>query len=128
MLHSVVKSSPVPISNAEAEESIGILTELCPFFLQRLVIGREEWLEMPAPPSDMTKAQPESITKDELLPVCSTPTSSPKKIRIPTSPGMVRQVSDPNLLQGSPRIFNNGNQGVLRVVRERIRKELESYD
>lgn len=45
---AIMKSSPVPISAAEAQESIELLTSLCPFFLKSLTIGSEEWLEMPA--------------------------------------------------------------------------------
>ncbi len=45
---AVLKSSPVPTSTAEAQESLAILTHLCPFFLKPLDIDRQEWLEMPA--------------------------------------------------------------------------------
>ena len=44
-----MKSSPVPLSAAEAQESVSILTSLCPFFLRAVNITGEEWLEMPSP-------------------------------------------------------------------------------
>ncbi|KAJ7830477.1 hypothetical protein B0H13DRAFT_2240628 [Mycena leptocephala] len=46
---AIVKSSPVPISSAEAVDSLVMLAELCPFFLKQLTISGEKWLEMPAP-------------------------------------------------------------------------------
>ncbi|KAH9173454.1 hypothetical protein EDB89DRAFT_2113976 [Lactarius sanguifluus] len=45
---AVLKSSPVPMSAAEAQESLTILTSLCPFFLKPLDVDGQEWLEMPA--------------------------------------------------------------------------------
>jgi len=36
------------MSTAKAQESLAILTCLCPFFLKPLDINRQEWLEMPA--------------------------------------------------------------------------------
>lgn len=36
------------MSTAEAQESLAILTRLCPFFLKPLDVGGQEWLEMPA--------------------------------------------------------------------------------
>ncbi|KAK7061598.1 CDT1-C domain-containing protein [Favolaschia claudopus] len=57
---AVVKSSPVPISSAEAVDSLKMLTKLCPFFLKQLAIGGEEWLEMPAPSVGTTDANTDS--------------------------------------------------------------------
>lgn len=51
---AVIKSSPVPISRAEAQESLDLLVELCPFFLKKMDIANEEWLEMPATSSSST--------------------------------------------------------------------------
>jgi hypothetical protein len=45
---AVLKSSLVPMCTAEAQESLAILTRICPFFLKPLDIDRQEWLEMPA--------------------------------------------------------------------------------
>lgn len=107
---AVVKSSPVPISSAEALESLDILVSLCPFFLRKLNIAGEEWLEMPAPAvsSDVTDASP------------SKPPSSPGRIR-------GKHESATEVLTRSPkRVRREG--GGLREVRERIRKELESHD
>ncbi|KZV69840.1 hypothetical protein PENSPDRAFT_464612 [Peniophora sp. CONT] len=55
VVEAILKSAPVPLSAAEAQESISILTSLCPFFLRAVNITGEEWLEMPSsavtPPS-----------------------------------------------------------------------------
>lgn len=107
---AVVKSSPVPISSAEAQESLGLLVSLCPFFLRKLNIAGEEWLEMPAP----------SVTSDAAE-------ASPSKP--PSSPGRVRRKDESatEVLTRSPkRVRHEG--GGLREVRERIRKELENHD
>jgi hypothetical protein len=132
-VHSIVKSSSVPISNADAEESFSLLIELCPFFLQKLIIGREEWLEMPAPDATRksTEAQggdEERINGDRSQTIGSpVACSSPKRIRVPTSPGMFTKLPiEDNFLQ-SPRTLNTA-RGSLGQVREQIRKELESYD
>lgn len=100
---AIVKSSPVPISDAEAQESINILTDLCPFFIKPLNIAGEEWLEMPAPVADVEE-----------------------KKQAPPSPG-ARKFKDDSaeeLLSRSPRRVRREGGG-LREVRERIRKELE---
>ncbi|KAJ7460353.1 hypothetical protein B0H11DRAFT_1872498 [Mycena galericulata] len=46
---TIIKSSPVPLSSAEAAYSLTMLTKLCPFFLKQLPIAGKAWLEMPAP-------------------------------------------------------------------------------
>lgn len=101
---SIVKSSPVPISIAEANESLELLTSLCPFFVKQVTIGGEEWLEMPAS-----------------LPI--TP-ASPSK-RPPASPGKVDSAQE--LLTRSPKRVKR-EAGGLREVREIIRRELELHD
>ncbi|KAJ7852939.1 hypothetical protein B0H14DRAFT_3656193 [Mycena olivaceomarginata] len=53
---AIVKSSPVPISSAEAVDSLVMLAKLCPFFLKQLTIAGGEWLEMPAPSSAWKKS------------------------------------------------------------------------
>ncbi|VDB96992.1 unnamed protein product [Peniophora sp. CBMAI 1063] len=69
VVEAILKSSPVPLSAAEAQESISILTSLCPFFLRAVNITGEEWLEMPTnaltPPSPgPTKStNPDAITR-----------------------------------------------------------------
>ena len=45
---AIIKSSPVPLSLAEAHESLAMLTKLCPFFIRNIDVSGEEWLEMPA--------------------------------------------------------------------------------
>ncbi|KAI0320636.1 hypothetical protein OF83DRAFT_1052720 [Amylostereum chailletii] len=101
---AILKSSPVPISSAEARESVGLLTSMCPFFLRSLSIAGAEWLEMPAP---------------------STETS----VKPPSSPGASRgkDESAEELLTRSPRRVKREGGG-LREVRERIRRELESQE
>ncbi|KAJ8487805.1 hypothetical protein ONZ45_g14195 [Pleurotus djamor] len=114
---AVVKSSPVPISSAEASESLALLTKLCPFFLRKLDIAKEEWLEMPAPavPANATLAVPDG----------GSPTKSPSKTA-PPSPGRA-QDSEKELLTRSPRRVKRETGG-LREVREIIRRELELQD
>ncbi|KLO19780.1 hypothetical protein SCHPADRAFT_924102 [Schizopora paradoxa] len=94
---AIIKSSPVPISAAEVQESIQMLRSLCPFFIKSMDIGGEEWLEMPS-----TAAS-------------STPFSSPRK-----------GGSDDELKQLSPRRVKRDAGGGLREVRERIKRELEA--
>ncbi|RSH93519.1 hypothetical protein EHS25_007875 [Saitozyma podzolica] len=43
----IVKSSKTPISTAEAQTSLQMLTKLCPFFLTLKTVARQEWIEMP---------------------------------------------------------------------------------
>ncbi|KAH9049013.1 hypothetical protein EDB84DRAFT_1667130 [Lactarius hengduanensis] len=95
---AVLKSSPVPMSTAEAQESLTILTSLCPFFLKPLDVDGQEWLEMPA----------SAHTSGEKL--------------VPTSPG-----SSAEMLTRSPRRVKK-EAGGLREVRERIRREIELQD
>ncbi|KIL68158.1 hypothetical protein M378DRAFT_158685 [Amanita muscaria Koide BX008] len=107
---AVIKSSPVPISTADADDSIAMLTKLCPFFLRKLEIDGEDWLEMPAatcPGSD------------------SSPTKRPI---VPSSPGATRnRDSAEELARRSPRSVKKETGG-LRQVRERIRREIEMQD
>ncbi|WWC73502.1 uncharacterized protein I206_107473 [Kwoniella pini CBS 10737] len=114
----IVKSSKTPISSAEAQSSLQLLTELCPFFLNIKQIGKQEWLEMPsgsistAPPSpgsSITIAQPPPAIPGRLAPSSpSTPgRTNNAELAGPASPGRVRR------------------GGGLREVRERIRRELE---
>ena len=109
---AIVKSSPVPISSAEAHESLSLLTSLCPFFLKEMDIGGEEWLEMPAPTTtDSTEG-------------------SPSKLAAPPSPGPPIKGKDESaeeVLNRSPRRVKK-EAGGLRDVREIIRKELEIQD
>jgi len=110
---AVLKSSPVPISAAEAQESLHLLAKLCPFFLRTLNVAGEEWLEMPAP----------SATAD----IEGSGVSSPAKT--PSSPGRIKTKDESAevLRTRSPRTVKREGGG-LREVRERIRKELEMTD
>ncbi|KAJ3729002.1 hypothetical protein DFJ43DRAFT_1156561 [Lentinula guzmanii] len=101
---AIMKSSPVPISQAEANESLELLITLCPFFLKQLTIGGEEWLEMPS-----------SLSSDP---------SSPSR-RTPPSPGKVDSAKE--LMTRSPKHVKRETGG-LRQVREIIRRELELHD
>jgi hypothetical protein len=102
---AVLKSSPVPMSTAEAQESLAILTRLCPFFLKPLDIDGQEWLEMPA----------SAYPSNERL--------------MPSSPGSSRGKDDGlgDVLTRSPRRVKKEGGG-LREVRERIRREIEVQD
>lgn len=103
---AIVKSSPVPISDAEAIESVNMLTKLCPFFIKPLNVDGEEWFEMPSSSTEKD---------DEKQPP---PSPSPKK-------GKGREMTSvEEVLTRSPkRVKKEG--GGLREVRERIRRELD---
>ncbi|THH13921.1 hypothetical protein EW146_g6358 [Bondarzewia mesenterica] len=105
VIAAILKSSPVPISSAEAQESLNILASLCPFFIKPLDISGEEWIEMPAP------------------------TQSDSGPKAPPSPGPSRRKDDSaeELRTRSPRRVKREGGG-LREVRERIRRELELAD
>jgi hypothetical protein len=105
---AIVKSSPVPISDAEAIESVNMLTKLYPFFIKSLNVDGEEWFEMPSSPA---------VEKDEDKRAPPSP-SSPRK-------GKGREpASAEEVLTRSPkRVRKEG--GGLREVRERIRRELD---
>ena len=105
---AVVKSSPVPISSAEATQSLAILTELCPFFLKPLDIGGADWLEMPG-----------AVAATETADVRGANAS-------PSSPGRKKDSSE-LLVTRSPKWVKR-EAGGLREVREIIRRELELQD
>lgn len=112
---AIVKSSPVPISSAEANESLSMLAKLCPFFVKELNLGKEEWLEMPSSNSIMATAVHGSPTK--------------KKLMAPPSPSASKgkHESAEELVTRSPRRVKK-EAGGLREVREIIRRELELQD
>lgn len=93
------------MSSAEAQESLDILTSLCPFFLKPLDINGQVWLEMPASAH---------LSTEKL---------------VPTSPGSNRGKDDnlEGVLTRSPRRVKKEGGG-LREVRERIRREIEMQD
>ncbi|CCM04838.1 uncharacterized protein FIBRA_07031 [Fibroporia radiculosa] len=109
---AVLKSSPVPISAAEAQESLNLLAKLCPFFLRPLNIAGSEWLEMPAPSS-----------------IAETGGLGGSPTKTPNSPGRLKgkDQSAEELRTRSPRRVQRDGGG-LREVRERIRRELELTD
>ncbi|KAH0587309.1 hypothetical protein J132_09481 [Termitomyces sp. J132] len=109
---AVIKSSPIPISTAEASESLAMLAKLCPFFIKELNIAGKEWLEMPA-------ANPTADVED-----------SPGKKKLPPSPGPAikgKHESAEELVTRSPRRVKR-EAGGLREVREIIRRELDLQD
>jgi len=113
---AIIKSSPVPISTAEANESLAMLIKLCPFFLKQLTFSSEDWLEMPAPaPTSNSPSLEDSPTK--------------AKQKTPSSPGRLRGKDDSaqELVNRSPRRVKKETGG-LREVREIIRRELELQD
>ena len=112
MALAIIKSSPVPISTAEANESLAILTGLCPFFLKKLTIAGAEWLEMPSSSNTTTASIEESPTKRG--PAVS---ASPKPVK-------GKEGSAHVLVTRSPRSVRR-EAGGLREVREIIRRELE---
>ncbi|KAI0335610.1 hypothetical protein GY45DRAFT_1350799 [Cubamyces sp. BRFM 1775] len=112
---AIIKSSPVPISTAEAHESINMLTSLCPFFLRRMDVTDEEWLEMPAQTGADADADPGAVEPGSVP-------SSPVKPKLPA-----KDESATEVLTRSPRRVRREGGG-LREVRERIRKELEQLD
>ncbi|KAJ6629137.1 hypothetical protein B0H10DRAFT_1776954 [Mycena sp. CBHHK59/15] len=108
---AVVKSSPVPISSAEAVDSLAMLAKLCPFFLKRLDIGGEDWLEMPAPTAVASGSAEGSPTKKTLAPRSPRPANDSAEALVTRSPRRVKK-----------------EMGGLREVREVIRRELELQD
>lgn len=104
---AIVKSSPVPISEAEAIESVNMLTKLCPFFIKSLNVVGEEWFEMPS--SSVAE-------KDEEKQPPPSPSARKGKGREITSAEEV-------LTRSPKRVKKEG--GGLREVRERIRRELD---
>jgi hypothetical protein len=109
---AVMKSSPVPMSIADVNESLTMLTNLCPFFLKKLEIASEEWFEMPASNS---APDSESSTKE-----------SPRAMSSP-SLGLGKHDSAEEVLNRSPRRVKREGGG-LREVREIIRRELDLTD
>lgn len=127
---AVVKSSKVPISSAEARESLEMLAKLCPFFLRPLNIVGDEWLEMPAPTpapartgDEEKKGATPSSSRAKAGPSSKLP-ASPS--RIPVSPGRKKDSAE-ELLTRSPKAVKREGGG-LREVRERIRREIELQD
>ncbi|KAH8106090.1 hypothetical protein BXZ70DRAFT_415856 [Cristinia sonorae] len=131
---AILKSSPVPISLAEAEESLNLLAKLCPFFLRKIVIAGEDWLEMPSATTLADNVEgsagpstaPSSPTKSKAPAHSLKAPGSP--LKVPGSPGKGRKTeSIEELVTRSPRRVKKEGGG-LREVREIIRRELEMQD
>jgi len=116
VIAAIVKSSPVPVSTAEANESISMLIKLCPFFVKKFHISGKEWIEMPA-----SNAASIAITTE------STPIKN--KAKVSFSPGRLKgkEESAQELVTRSPRRVKREGGG-LREVREIIRRELDLQD
>ncbi|KAF8803671.1 hypothetical protein BYT27DRAFT_7194998 [Phlegmacium glaucopus] len=116
IIAAIVKSSPVPISAAEANESMSMLIKLCPFFVKKLHISGKEWIEMPASNAPSTAIATEG-----------TPTKN--KPNVLFSPGRLKgkDESAQELVTRSPRRVKREGGG-LREVREIIRRELDLQD
>ena len=116
VIAAIVKSSPVPISTAEANESVSMLIKLCPFFVKKLHISGREWIEMPASNATSTAVSTEG-----------TPTKSKPSVLF--SPGHLKgkDESAQELVTRSPRRVKREGGG-LREVREIIRRELDLQD
>lgn len=108
---SIMKSSSMPISSSDANEMLGMLAELCPFFVKCLNLDGEEWLEMPK--------QSDALFDDD-------PSRTPVP---PPSPSRSRTAKTPEqeLLTRSPKRVTR-QVGGLRQVREVIRRELDLID
>ncbi|KIY73752.1 hypothetical protein CYLTODRAFT_365301 [Cylindrobasidium torrendii FP15055 ss-10] len=108
---SIMKSSSMPISSSDANEMLGMLAELCPFFVKSLNLDGEEWLEMPK--------QSDTLFDDD-------PNRTPVP---PPSPSRSRTTKTPEqeLLTRSPKRVTR-QVGGLRQVREVIRRELDLID
>jgi hypothetical protein len=121
----IVKSSKTPISLAEAETSLSMITDLCPFFLTSKTVGRQEWLEMPAsvaaPPSPSSGSYVPSGEK--VVVPAFVGTGGPS---VPTSPSPKARSRLGGDLAG-PASPGRVKRGGLREVRERIRKELGDW-
>ncbi|TRM68240.1 hypothetical protein BD626DRAFT_394784 [Schizophyllum amplum] len=116
---AVIKSSPVPISLAEANESLEMLTSLCPFFLKPLNIAGEDWLEMPSTVSSGSNSTPAGFA------AAVAEASPSKRARAPPSPSKLDSLTE--LVNRSPRRVKKETGG-LREVREIIRRELDLQD
>ncbi|CAK5275710.1 unnamed protein product [Mycena citricolor] len=109
VIAATIKSSPVPLSSAEAFDSLTMLVRLCPFFLKRFSVGAEQWLEMPPPSVAPTEPNTPSSRNKE----------SPSRKPVPSDEEV--------LLTRSPMRVQRESGG-LRQVREIIRRELELQD
>lgn len=144
MAEVVVKSSKTPISHAEAESSLIMLTELCPFFLTKKVVSKVDYLEMPSqvqhqvPPAFSPGTNSTVAGTDEASAAVPSPASRSTRASTPPNRGPAAGMG---ITSPSPRArarLGAGNEiagpaspgrvrrnGGLREVRERIRKELD---
>ena len=97
MTRTDIERDLLRVISAEARDSLILLTTLTPSFLVLRLIGRQEWLEMPA-------VQLTTTTTTTLTGHMNVPPASPGRPEV-----LVRDVT---------------GGGRLREVRERIRREL----
>lgn len=115
---------------AEAQTSLTLLTELCPFFLTLKTIAKQDWLEMPAQVAQAPASPTTGILSSARLGsnLTSPSRSNPRGL---ISPGIAlgREV-DVEAIAGNGAIAGPASPGRvrrvggLREVRERIRREL----
>lgn len=143
MAEVVVKSSKTPISHAEAESSLIMLTELCPFFLTKKVVSKVDYLEMPSQVQHQVPPafSPGTSTSTDEAPARTTVASPVSRSTRASTPPNRGPVPGMGITSPSPRArarLGPGNEiagpaspgrvrrsGGLREVRERIRKELD---
>ncbi|KAH8830710.1 hypothetical protein DL96DRAFT_1707513 [Flagelloscypha sp. PMI_526] len=119
---SIIKSSPVPISVADAKESLDMLMKLCPFFLRPLKLAQMTGWRCQL--HRLQRFRQES-------------SSSPSKLKSPGDPLRGRPIAPPSpgsrktkedineqLMTRSPKSVKI-EAGGLREVREVIRREIE---
>lgn len=131
---AVIKSSPVPMSNLEATDSLKLLTTLCPFFLRQFEVGGQDWFETPPTASNLESCEDSDIDHS------SSPTKASHRLIPPPSPGskLFGGVSIPPSSPGSKAKVDSAQEihtrsplrvkreaGGLRQVREIIRRELD---
>lgn len=108
VIQAIIKSSPVPISGAEALESINLLASLCPNFIKTMEIGGEEWLELRNATTSVTPTTPSKSVRQ-----------SPSRVRL------LEEGDKDGAKSLSPKAVRDTNC-ILREVRERIKRELEA--
>lgn len=130
MAERVVQSSKTPISHAEADLSLDMLTQLCPWFLVKKVVSRIDYLEMPPPPPPPpAPSQPALVTPDRSARAVTPPPLAQRAAAAgagitspsPRARGRLGEVE----LTGPASPGRVRRSGGLQKVRERIRRELE---
>lgn len=109
VIQAIIKSSPVPISTADAQESIDLLKKICPEFLRVFDVGSEEWIEMVVLSGSCAGLGAHGVPST------------------PTRKGRLADDEEEELRTLSPKRVKKEGFG-LREVRERIKRELEATE